>query len=498
MRHRFVSGIVVAVALALAAGTVPRAQQKNLSEDPRVQQAVELMKVWLEAQRAYDEIPGISAALVHDQSVLWSGGFGYRDVAARVPADAGTIYSICSISKLFTSIAVMQLRDRGKLRLDDPVATHLPWFRIKNTSPSAGDATIEGLLTHASGLPRESDHPYWTGPEYKFPTREEIVARIEHQETLYPAETYYQYSNLGLTLAGEIVAAAGSVAYDEYIRTQILNPLELTSTTTEMPEAQRGKRLATGYSAIQRNGSRQPVPFFVTRGIAPAAGYASTAEDLARFASWQFRLLEKGGTEVLAANTLREMHRVHWVDPDFETTWGLGFAVSRANDETFVGHGGSCPGFRTQVLLKPDRQVATVFMANALGVNSSQWAQKMYEIVAPSIKAAVKEPGKAKPADPALTPYLGTYTSAFGGEFAVVRWEEGLALLALPTMEPVRNLTKLKKVDEHRFRRIRKDENLGDEIVFEMGADGKPTRFRMHSNYYPRAAAPAATTSAGQ
>lgn len=490
---RLAAAITVAFALALAAGASARAQQPAIADDPRVQQAVTLLQVWLEAQRAYDEIPGISAAVVHDQAVVWKGGYGHRDLQNRATATADTIYSICSISKLFTSVAVMQLRDRGKLRLDDPVARHLPWFRIKNTAPEAGDATVEGLLTHASGLPRETGHPYWTGPDYTFPTRDEIQAILDSQETLYPSQTFHQYSNLGLTLAGEIVAAASGIPYDQYVRTNILEPLGLTSTTSEMPEAQRGKRLATGYSAIQRSGSRQPVPFFVTRGVAPAAGFASTAEDLARFAQWQFRLLEKGGTEILNANTLREMHRVHWVDPDFETTWGLGFAVSRVNNETFVGHGGSCPGFRTQLLLKPDRKVATVFMANALGVNSSQWAQKMYEIVAPSIRAAAKGDEKAKPSDPALSRYVGTYASAFGGEFAVIQWEDGLGLLSLPTMEPMRNLTKLKKSGEHRFRRVRRDENLGDEIVFEMGPNGKPTRFRMHSNYYPRVTAPPAT-----
>ncbi len=494
--RRLLAGAVVALTAAVATGAVARAQRSSISDDPRVRQAIELLEVWLEAQRAYDEIPGLSAALVYDQSVIWAGGYGFRDVERRVPATADTIYSICSISKLFTSVAVMQLRDRGKLRLDDSVAKHLPWFRIKNSAPQAGDATIEGLLTHASGLPRESDHPYWTGPEYAFPTREEIKSRIDAQETLYPAQTYHQYSNLGMTLAGEIVEAAAGMPYEQYVRTQILEPLGLKSTTTDMPLQQRGQRLATGYSAIQRSGSRQPVPFFVTRGVAPAAGYASTVEDLARFASWQFRLLEKGGSEILNANTLREMHRVHWVDPDFETTWGLGFAVSRTNNETFVGHGGSCPGFRTHLLLKPDRKVATVFMANALGVSSNQWAQKMYEIVAPSLRAAVKEPDKAKPADVELARYVGSYSSAFGGEFAIVRWEDGLGLLALPTMEPVRNLTKLKKVGEHRFKRVRKDETLGDEIVFEIGADGKPMRFRMHSNYYPRAVIPAPTTPA--
>ena len=99
-----------------------------MPNDVRVVSALELARTWLEAQRAYDQIPGVSAAIVVDQQVLWSGGFGQADLASGRAASADTIYSICSISKLFTSVAVMQQRDAGKLRLDDPVAQHLPWF----------------------------------------------------------------------------------------------------------------------------------------------------------------------------------------------------------------------------------------------------------------------------------------------------------------------------------------------------------------------------------
>ena len=102
-----------------------------IANDPRVAAALELARTWVEAQRAYERIPGVSAAIVHDQEVLWVGGFGAADVAAARPAGADTIYSICSISKLFTSIAVMRERDAGKLRLEDPVGKHLSWFRLK-------------------------------------------------------------------------------------------------------------------------------------------------------------------------------------------------------------------------------------------------------------------------------------------------------------------------------------------------------------------------------
>src|SRR5688572_28738854 len=88
-------------------------QAQELAQHPRVADALRLMQVWLEAQRAYEQIPGISAAIVHDQNLVWSGGYAYADAAARTPATANTIYSICSISKLFLSLGVMKLRDAG-------------------------------------------------------------------------------------------------------------------------------------------------------------------------------------------------------------------------------------------------------------------------------------------------------------------------------------------------------------------------------------------------
>ena len=477
----------LALIISLLFAPFPAAAQ-SAADHPRVKQALNLLRVWLDAQRAYQQIPGISAAVVHDQQLLWSGGFGYSDIERKTPATPATIYSICSISKLFTSIGVMQLRDEGKLRLDDPVARHIPWFKIKRADPLGPEITIEGLLTHSSGLPRESDFPYWTGPEFNFPTREQIMERLARQETLYPAETYFQYSNLGLTLAGELITSAAGEPYEAYVRRRILDPLGLKSTTSEMPEKERGGRLATGYSAPRREGVRTAVPFFSARGIAPAAGYASSVEDLSRFASWQFRVLaRKGGEDVLRSNSLREMQRVHWVDPDLETMWGLGFSVWSNDGKVFVGHGGSCPGFRTQLLLKPDEKVAAIFMANAQGVNTSEFAQRIYDIVAPAIKAAAKpSTGDAIQQKDELAGYTGTYESGFAGEVAIIEWENGLAVLSLPTMDPVRGLVKLKKVGDHTFRRIRKDEALGEALVFEAGPDGRATRIIWNSNQYRR------------
>ena len=489
MRHPFLYSLAVAslfffsTALPLAA---PLPAQ-SLADEPRVADALRLIEVWVEAQRAYEDIPGISMGVVHDQNLIWSKGFGYADLERKTPSTPQTIYSICSISKLFTSIALMQQRDRGRVRLDDPVEKHLSWFDIQRAHPEAPPVRVEGLLTHSAGLPREADYPYWSGPDFPFPTRDEVMQRLASQETLYPAERYFQYSNLGLTLAGEIVAEVSEQPYDEYVRENILDPLGMDDTSPEIPEAHRGNRLATGYGRRMPGGERETVPFYLVRGVAPAAGFASTVEDLARFASWQFRLRGKGGDEVLDANTLREMQRVHWVDPDWETTWGLGFAVWRDDDKTFVGHGGSCPGYRTQLLMQPEDEVAIVFMSNANDVDTGRFARRAYEIVAPAIQKALDESGSGdvKPADPELQRYVGTYRS-FWGDAAVVPWGGGLAMVSLPTENPLEALSKLERVDEHTFRRIRDDDEPGEIVAFEMGPDGQAVRLTRHSNAMER------------
>jgi CubicO group peptidase (beta-lactamase class C family) len=480
--------------LSLALLSVQTSYAQEGAQRPSLDQALELARVWLEAQRAYQQIPGVSAAIVQDQQVLWAGGFGFADRDARRPADPDTIYSVCSISKLFTAVAVMQQCDAEHVRLDDPVARHLAWFRIQPADAESRPVTIEGVLTHASGLPRESDYPYWTAPTFAFPTREQVIERVSSQRMLQPAETYFQYSNLGLTLAGEVAAAAAGVPYAQLVRRDILDPLGLASTTPEMPEDQRGRRLAQGYGGLGREGRREAVPFFTANGVAPAAGYASTVRDLARFASWQFRLLGKGGSEVLKATTLREMQRVHWIDTDFSNSYGLGFSIWRSGDKTFVGHGGSCPGFRSQLLIRPDERVATVFMANAQGVDAREFAQRLYDIVGPVAVAAAKARQPVPPPDPAaaaLDAYTGSYTDGFDAtETAVVRWGDGLAALTLPTADPMKGLVKLRKVAEHTFRRVRPDDTLAEPIVFELGPDGKAARYLRHSNPYERRSSP--------
>jgi CubicO group peptidase (beta-lactamase class C family) len=492
-RRALVLAVIAALAVTAAGGA---AAATTAAPHPKVAQALRLAEAWLEAELAYGRIPGMSVGVVVDQELVWSRGLGWADVAARRPAAPDTIYGICSISKLFTAIAVMRERDAGRLRLDDPVGAHLPYFRLEATLPGSPPVTLRDLLTHSGGVPRESAQPYWTDPEFAFPTTEEIVRGLAGQRMLYPAERYYQYSNLGLALLGQVVERTSGVEYETYVRQNILEPLRLASTTTALPEREVGRRLATGYGVLTRDGRRDTMPLYRTRGIAPAAGFASTVEDLAAFASWQFRLLAGGGEEVLKASTLREMQRPQWIDPDWKTTRGLGFWVGRLGETTLVGHSGSCPGYRTTVRLDPKQKLAVIVLVNAMGVSPEDHAAQLMKLLAGAVKeaapaavppAAPPAPpaAPAAPAAPAFDPerFAGLYASAWG-ETVVVPWDGGLAALEVPTADVLGDLTRLKHVEGATFRRIRADgDDLGEEVVFESDAAGSVTRLLWHQNY---------------
>ena len=499
MRHPWIRNPAGAAALALLLLSAPPAYaQRALADDPGVAEALHLLDIWMDAAQAYGGIPGASLSVVHDQELVWAKGYGYAHLEGAEPASPSTMYSICSISKLFTAVGVLQLRDQGKLGLDDAVAKHLDWFNIKDDYTEAGPVDIEGLLTHSSGLPREAGVPYWTGPDYPFPTPEKIVETLPTQSMLYPPRTYFQYSNLALTLAGEIVAEASGESYDDYIRANILDPLGMSSTFTDLEDRFRGNRLATGYTARGRDGERHVIPDYWVRGISPAAGFISTVEDLGRFASWQFRVLD-GDDALLDRNTLRDMHRVHWSEPDGNTTYGLGFSVWKSDGDTFVGHGGSCPGYRSHLLLRPQDKVATAFMTNGQGVNSRQFAQTAFDIVAPALRGAAKKssgtpadagmvaPDGADASGESLEPFTGTYQRPLGGESAVLIWQGDLHVLSLPTNNPLNSLTRLRHIEDGTFRRVRDNDDLGEAFIFEEMPDGRMLMWR-NDNYSVRPA----------
>lgn len=449
-------------------------QKKDYSE------AFNLIEAWLDAQKDFEQLPGITAIVVKDQEVLWKGAFGLANKEDSVKADPTTVFSICSISKLFTSVAIMKLYEEGKLRLDDNISDLLPWYDLAQKYPEGMPITVRTLMTHSSGLPRESNFPYWTPPDFPFPSREEIKGDLSKQETLYPASTYFQYSNLGMTLLGEIIEKVSGMPYNDYIEQNILKPLGLTDTRTELPSNLYGNELAYGYSAINRKLNREKVNFFQANGVKPAAGFSSNVVDLGKFASWQFRLLDTTTSEILKSSTLKYMQNVHWIDPDWKTTWGLGFEVSKSEDGNYwIGHGGSCPGYRTILQLNPKTKLAFSVMINAGGTDPGKYIKGMYAIM-DKVKATDQKDSVVHNLDD----YIGYYSAQpWGSEVYFSTWEGELVMLNLPSDSPTNSMIFFKNIKNDTFRRIRDDDELGETLVFERDKNDQIIQFKRHGNF---------------
>lgn len=474
-----------AVVLVFVTAYLPsgRLQAQDLLRDSRVTDAINLLDRWVEAQQAYKQFPGISVGVVHDQTLLWAKGFGLADVESGRPASPETVYSICSISKLFTSVAAMRLVDQGRLKLDDSIDRVLPWFELAADTAETQLVSLRTLLTHTSGLKEDIGTPPNTMPYLYSATREELRSLLPEEELRHRPGSHYTYSNIGIAIVGEMVAQVSGQPFEEYVTEQILLPLGMSSTSPDVGQLWEAGGVAAGYGPVRRGGGRTRVESFRGNGMVPSRGFASTVLDLARFSSWQFRLLD-GREEILRPSTLRDMYRAQFVDSTAGVSQGLGFAIQKDGPDEFVGHAGFCPGFQSDLSIDPERRLAAVAVANSM-IPAWEFTARTHEIMAPAIDAALSDPAGNQPTPEDLHRYIGTYEGfPWSGEWQVIPWDGSLAIIRLPVDDPMEVLRPLEHVGGGEFRAIEDDGSLGMKVTFEPDASGAIVR--MVTDDYPR------------
>lgn len=444
-------------------------------------EAIQLVEVWLDAMQKYDELPGISAIALEDQEVIWKGAYGMANPEEGLKMSTNTICSICSISKLFTSVAIINLYEEGKLRLDDEIQEVLPYYNLEQQYKLSGPVTIRNLLTHSSGLPRENAWSHWTDPNLEFPTKEQILEKLDEQETLYPSSTYFQYSNLAMALLGFVVEEVSGKDYEDYVNELILSSLNLNDTRPDMPEELWGSQLAVGHSFETMDGKQEKIKLFDPNGVTPAAGFSSTVEDLAAFAAWQFRLYEAEEEEILKPSTIRNMHNIHWMDSDFGTSWGLGFAVYEGPDgKKWVGHGGHCPGYKTTLAMIPETKMAYSVMINSSNPNPAKYSRGIHAILS---KAGEIEPEEDEALAAELKEYVGYYQGKVMNSIGYVgTWGDKLVMMGVPTNNPGEFST-YRRVDKDHFVRIRDNGEDGENVYFIRNDDGEVIQRKYFNNY---------------
>ena len=336
--------------------------------------------------------PSLVAGLVRDGSLAWSAARG---------TDGGVdaAYRIGSITKTFTAVLVLQLRDEGAVDLTDPLERHLPGI--------AAPATLLQLLSHSAGLTSELPGPWWERVEGADAAA--LLGALAGEAPRLAAGARLHYSNVGFALLGEVVARLRGVPWAQVLQERVLDPLELRRTGP----APVGPR-ATGWAVHPHADVLLAEPAASTGAMAPAGELWSTVGDLGRWASF----LTGDTGDVLSPATLEEMRQPATVDDGdtWTTGFGLGLQLRRVGGRRLVGHGGSMPGFVAALWAEPATGDAAVALANATsGVAVGDLVEDLLRL------AAEHEPALPRPWAPADVPagllsLTGTWywgTSAF-------------------------------------------------------------------------------------
>jgi CubicO group peptidase (beta-lactamase class C family) len=440
MRRR----LALAAAVCLAALAL-HAQTSDPGADRLVAQA---MAAW--------HTPAMAVAIVQDDRVVFVKGYGVEEVGKTTPVTADTLFEIASTTKAFTTTALAMLVDEKKVSWDDPVSKYLPGFRL--TDPCA-DAliTVRDITSHRSGVGRHDE--LWDSTGW---SRAELLARVTAMPPARPPRAAYQYNNLMFVAAGEVVASAAQMPWEDFIRTRIFAPLNMAHSRISFAEWSASDH-ATGHRYDRAHDAVVVQPFENYDAIAPAGTIKSSARDMAQWLRFQLASGAIDGKRLLSADALEETHTPQMAlrrDAESRETapetnlssYGLGWTISDYRGELLVAHAGALNGFRTQVALLPNKHFGVVVLTNvgrglavqslrnalldrALGGPTRDWNALL---LAADTKSAEREEAARQATEAkrqlntqpsrALDAYAGTYASGGHGQVTVTLENGALVL----------------------------------------------------------------------
>lgn len=379
-----------------------------------------------------NRLPGAAVGIVRDDTLAWWAPIGSADVAARKPPERTTLYRIASITKTFTGTAIMQLRDEGKLRLDDPAVKHIP--ELRQAMSPFGDietVTIRRMLSHESGLMSEPPGTDWRAGRFEGSAARNLE-RVTEMGTKVPPNTQLKYSNLAFQLLGEVVARSSGTPYTEYVRANILEPLGMRSTFFEPLDPKLRSRCATGYkgrfvSDVLEHSATAPT-------VWAEGGLWSCIEDLARWISLQFREDggERKGAQVLRGSTLKEMHTPRYLaDEGWNAAYGIAWAAWRRGSVVWIQHSGALHGFRSNVCFDPKTGVGAIVLINGVGI-APVLSRDLADIAR---EAVLAEPPTIEPPPPMPEAYrtlVGIYHDHDLGALLTLEWRDGKLTFVWP------------------------------------------------------------------
>ena len=355
------------VLLLLVAFSSPAAAQQPAAATLPAEK-VKQIEALVSAEMARQKIPGMSVAIVADRKVRWSAGYGLADIENSVPAKAGTVYRLGSISKPVTAVAVMQLVERGKLDPDAPVQKYCPAFPEKQWP-----VTTRQILAHLSGIRHYKSDEEFNSTRF-YASVAEGLDMFKNDPLLFEPGTKYNYTTHGYSVLGCVVEGASGQKFADFVRENVFKPAGMERIRVDsVADIIPGR--AQGYRTTDK-GELTNSPLADNSYKVPGGGFVSTAEDLARFAA----ALQAG--RLLKRETAELMYTKQKTKDGKETAYGLGWGIAkRPTGERAVGHSGGQQRVSTFLHMQPDQGLAVVIMSNLEGARLGDLAQRIGDIV---------------------------------------------------------------------------------------------------------------------
>jgi CubicO group peptidase (beta-lactamase class C family) len=317
------------------------------------------------------KINGASVAVVYDNQVVFTKGYGLRDSQKNLPVDAQTLFAIGSASKAFTTLSMGILVDRGLLEWDRPVRDYLPSFKLFDDFATQR-MTPRDLVCHRSGLPRHD--LMWYGTSLN---RQELFDRLGFLEPNKDFRTTFQYQNLMFMAAGYLIEKISGLTWEEFVKKEVFAPLGMNRSNISVEDTKKDDNISQPYKLIKK----QPVqvPFRNLDAIGPAGSINSTAEDMAKWVMLHLNDGVYGGQQVISKANIDQMHTpttlitgAFFADlAKFEeltdNSYGLGWFMQNYRGHKIIHHGGHIDGFSSMVAFLPREKVGVVVLTNTDG-----------------------------------------------------------------------------------------------------------------------------------
>lgn len=324
-----------------------------MSNKSIVQSFLPVIDKWLNFQAYYREIPSVSVGIYLEDEVIFKKSYGYANLKNKQVATPQTMYRIASHSKLFTATIIMKLYEKDLLSIDDKISKYLSWL-----PQGTKNIRIRHLLTHSSGLTRDTQFGQWF--HHHFPDKEEFIQAVKQESKIFEPDILFKYSNIAFTLLGLIIESVSGKSFQQNID-ELTKELGMNNTIYDY-STEFANNHATGYSRKLPHEERREFEQVPANVMSSATGLSSSVEDLLTFYQGHFL----SNNLIFSDPIKRDMQQIHFIDPEKEITWGLGFSKIKLADFQFNGHGGGYPGFITRSGFDQGKKLIIVVLTNAI------------------------------------------------------------------------------------------------------------------------------------